>query len=931
MNKKSFIKIKSINNNHKKASISENTSNNELENEIENLYNQILEKQKIGFPLDELLANNKQIISIISYILKKTIKTKIEIFVVRIYFFTLKKFMAVFGGVKTKMTELINKIANHMIYEEYQKGYIICKNGDKGDKFFLIFSGKVACLIPKELNIKMSKFDYLKYLLTLNIYQEYEIINKVILINKDKYFVEERELNCFVGIFRFYKILLNSNLIKEYNHFIDFITSNKNYREILRNTYDFIPENAIKILNLDNQSLKNLYLYFCNLIDHIYYEIDREYDKKSSPNAKRKSITDNSNINSLKLNEKKKRGSISFENITEIKRRDEKLSQILKNPIIPLDFLFKVNSEQYIQRIYPTISPQTEPNFDNEDPVLKLFTYMEVVELSEGNIFGEIALQNNTKKRTATIITKTPCCFGTLTKNIYDLCLRNTQERLKLNKIMFFINGPIFDGVGQMMFEQKYYNWFKEVEGKNGEYIFKQKFPKKSIYFIKKGEIEMTSKMSFKELNEIIIKMGGELDDEQKIKKLCITEPDFKKFYYEDIHNFKLCRLSKIQITGLDHLIFNDEYICDCKCVSNRVVYYELENNFVNNLKEDRQIKRNIENYIKSKKEVLLDRLLSVRKAKINSQINKINLNNLEIEKTLDKQNVKKLKSKLVLPLMNKAQFFNTNIRFFNTLSNDNNLKEKNRFFKNNIIENINLNNNNKILHERKSLSNINKILLDNFKQNNKSKNNLINNNNTNNSFFNKSVRNNSLNKIDMNHNKNQLSMFQQHKKYRSKYNLKKSHKNNINFSENQNNNSNNNTYFSNETITTTSIFKNDNFTQNIINPFHKSRITFLKSKNRIENKNINKEIININDPIRFREKRTKHLLLHEDNKKPIKMVKKDYNNEKFLNEEENFFYRQNKLFESLLNDKDKSKYNFVDLICLDKWAEKTYNNILTN
>lgn len=913
--------------NNKKASISEIVGNSELEQEIENLYNQILEKQKIGFPLDELLANNKQIISIISYILKKPIKSKIEIFVVRIYFFTLKKFMAVFGGVKTKMTELINKIACHMVYEEYQEGNIICKNGDKGDKFFLIFSGKVSCLIPKELNIKMSKYDYLKYLLTLNIYQEYELINKVILINKDKYFVEERELNCFIGIFRFYKILLNLKLIKEYNHFMDFITSNKNYREILRNTYDFIPENAIKILNLDNKSLKSLYIYFCNLLDQIQFEIERSNDKLS-PNAKRKSTSDIVNLNLLKINEKKKRGSLSFENINEINRRDEKLANLLKNPIIPIDYLFKANCEKYIQRIYPTISLQTVPDFDNEDQTLKLFTYMEVVELSDGNIFGEIALQNNTKKRTATIITKNLCSFGTLTKNIYDLCLRNTQERLKLNKIMFFIDGPIFDGVGQLIFEQKYYNWFKQVEGKNGEYIFKQRTPKKAIYFIKKGEIEMTSKMSFKELNEIIINMGGELEDEQKIKKLCVIEPDFKKFYYEEIHNFKLCRLNKIQITGLDHLIFNNEYICDCKCVSNKVVYYELENNFVDNLKEDRQIKRNIENYIKAKKEVFLDRLQSVRKAKINSKINKINLNNLEIEKSLDKQNVKKLKSKLVLPLMNKAKIFGSNLRFFKTLSNDINMKEKNHFYKNNISENNNQNYQKKNLQERKSISNINKILFKNLNQNNKSKNKLINN--SNNSLFNKSIRNNSLNQIDISHNKNKLSMFQQHKKYRTKYNLKSPPKSFHNVSENHNNTSNNNTYF-NETITTNSIFKNDNLTQSIINPFHKSRITFLKSKNKIELKNINKEIINLNDPIRFREIRTKNLLLHENNKKPVKMVKKNYNNDKFLNEEENFFYRQNKLFDSLLNEKEKSNYNFVDLMCLDKWAEKTYNNILTN
>ena len=51
MNNDSLLK------NNKKASISENVGNYELEQEIENLYNQILEKQKIGFPLDELLVS----------------------------------------------------------------------------------------------------------------------------------------------------------------------------------------------------------------------------------------------------------------------------------------------------------------------------------------------------------------------------------------------------------------------------------------------------------------------------------------------------------------------------------------------------------------------------------------------------------------------------------------------------------------------------------------------------------------------------------------------------------------------------------------------------------------------------------------------------------------------------------------------------------
>lgn len=68
-------------------------------------------------------------------------------------------------------------------FEKLQKGSVICRYGDQGDKFYLIFSGRIAVLVPKKFKIKMNYIDYLKYLHYLLELKEYGLALEAINLN----------------------------------------------------------------------------------------------------------------------------------------------------------------------------------------------------------------------------------------------------------------------------------------------------------------------------------------------------------------------------------------------------------------------------------------------------------------------------------------------------------------------------------------------------------------------------------------------------------------------------------------------------------------------------------------------------------------------------------------------------------------------------
>ena len=610
----------------------------QLDEEILELYDTIIKKKQSGYSIEELLPHTEENFKYIYYILTKMNKTDKEIFLVKLYLQNLDKFISIFHDATMPLKDLLDKIASQILVENYAINNIICKTGDKGDKVYIILKGSVSVLLQKEKMYSLSKIDYICYLVKLHLFQENELISKILLVNKEKYNIDERELNALFSMFHLYKFYIENKLKRKYSLFTQFYMDNETLREQIKYKYDVVVEKILHLGGMDDFMMNDIWKFYNLTFDAII----ENYNKKNEISFKN---VDNK-INSPRRIKKPIKGNIRGS----IKRKSTEslIEQIISSPSLPIEIIYLIDKENYKRRIIPD-------KIEKSDLIeFKLYEYIEITNLTEGEIFGEIALQNASKKRTATIITNEECIFGTLTKNLYNFCLKSTQEKLRNIIIQFFLNGPIFKGVNQPIFEGKYYNWFIKKKYKNRTILFKQGEKRKKIFFIKKGELELNAKMSFIDLNKIIEYNGGSIND-YNAKKYCYESVDFNKFYNDDIHYFKIGCFKDNEIIGLDYFLKNDKFICDCEVYSITCSVFELENNLYLNLLNEPQLKMNIEKYNEQKKKILCDRLINIRDTKIENEINNIRITNRGKENNTFQNKMNK-KGNLVLSLMKSVQ-----------------------------------------------------------------------------------------------------------------------------------------------------------------------------------------------------------------------------------------------------------------------------------
>ena len=94
-----------------------------------------------------------------------------------------------------------------------------------------------------------------------------------------------------------------------------------------------------------------------------------------------------------------------------------------------------VSAEDYIRR--------TEPKTLEKGQVNRfyyvVYRYKNVVSLTQGQTFGEVALGSDIIMRTATIITENDCAFGVMLKENYQQILREIEEKNKALNVSFLL------------------------------------------------------------------------------------------------------------------------------------------------------------------------------------------------------------------------------------------------------------------------------------------------------------------------------------------------------------------------------------------------------------------------------------------------------------------------------------------------------------
>lgn len=151
------------------------------------------------------------------------------------YLETLSSFAQLLRSEKDKKTnDFIFKIAKVMVYEKTKKNQFIVKYGEKGSKFYIILSGKVAILVTRNVNCLLNEEEYIEHLLVLRKNNEIEMLRNTITLNKNIYHIEEN-----------FDLWINNILSKKQ----DPIYSNELFVKI-EETLAFIKENSnIKMNN----------------------------------------------------------------------------------------------------------------------------------------------------------------------------------------------------------------------------------------------------------------------------------------------------------------------------------------------------------------------------------------------------------------------------------------------------------------------------------------------------------------------------------------------------------------------------------------------------------------------------------------------------------------------------------------------------------
>ena len=583
----------------------------------------------------ELSENNFEIIQ---FILGKKKRTNEELNIIKTFLSTMKYLSSMIKLIDTD--KILFSLSVYLKMESKSKDSILFRFGNRGTKFYILLVGIVTILLLKETKVKMSFPRFFLHLLLLKMMKEDELVKKTIIANyKNKYHLDERTFDVFYEkLVKFANKHFGKNLKKNLNEedsFSNEDSENESEKEIKKNknknknneneneneNNEEIPIKKVKTLQLN---------YLCSnynekiTTDGYKFEINetiRAYQKveeiKSNSNVRR-SITFSSSYK-LGLIEASKLASLTQKDFSEMEfpifEKEEEIREILsyylhlkeslvevrKNKISCKDYI----RDTYINSIY---SQDLKEDESIEKENYSIYLYHEIVQKKNGDTFGELALQHEDSKRTATIVTNTDVILGYLSKNDYETCLSEIELKRRKNEVNFIMSFSIFDQMNWISFENKYFNYFKREFYNQGERILRQGERISKIFFIMDGQFEITSSISISTLYKIIKQKTNNSIQNIKINT------------QKKINNIRLCICNNKDIIGLSDSCFygvmGDQIsFINATCISNKSVAFTLDKTILNDLtKRMSEINENLKKIGNKREEVMIDRLISIYK-----------------------------------------------------------------------------------------------------------------------------------------------------------------------------------------------------------------------------------------------------------------------------------------------------------------------------
>ena len=715
-----------------------NSKESENSNKKENLtkLKKIIKKKRKSFSSTneyelELFTQNlhPSVISRAIEYLKKPSRSISENQIVISYLFNLNPFAdSIKSILTTNSKDFFSNLSFVLKYKFYNKNSMIYRFNEISDKFYLILNGEVDLIVPSEEIVPLTIEEYFNYLLNLRKINEFDVINKVISRNMEKFPMNEKNIDIWIK--KAYITIINikykmEKIEKEEEKRKE--EKNENNEENKKKKINFSPNKKFNqrnskiqilrksIISTNNNTLNHLPLHLKMLIDNINNNNDQNFQ--------------------IFENEEEK---------TLVMKLEKKISNVfdyISNPNLKINFTKKFSSDYYIKKSQPKIMyKNTNNSILSKKKDVFIISYIKAEVKKKGTQFGEILgdLMNNNddNKRIETVICNKDCEILYLNKEMYNEYIKKISEKLRREKLKYLLEIYLLKTENKNNFIKNYSGYFVKKIFKYNEYIYTENkyinninininnnqnnnnfFENNHyIYFIVKGNFETKCKKS---LNEIDMILGKNNNDNNELKKL--------KEYYEH-RIFKLLNFSDDDVIGLGDCIYNNRYIFDLICVSSEAVVYEINFMFFKALfNSDKIIKEKVKKIQNKKIDILIKSLEKIRESRINlikDKYSQFHFDNLEINNNNNNNlfhSQKNNKTKAKIKINN---FLLPNIIKKNNNNLDNNNNEnnnKNNFSVGNSLNKIDFNNNN---HEKRQLTDSNIIIKDNKENNNNNNNN---------------------------------------------------------------------------------------------------------------------------------------------------------------------------------------------------------------
>ena len=455
---------------------------------------------------------------------------------------------------KSIADRIIHFCSIEMRYQNFKKGDIVVKIGERLDSFYSIILGKINILKPMKKIVSMTGFEYFKYLMELKKNKENYIFNQCIKSNDKNYIIEISHIDIIPYIY-----LLN---------YLDYIHVNKKPAKELDDILELIDLNPLELCLDPNKFnsegythdyLKTVKKKFPN-ISHILfdqYSFFNEYTTKNDV-----IVFEYKKIDTLKSNDFF--GDNNFENrgpMNETIIAEEECDMaVLPN---------KLYSEQ--------IASEKNILMDKK-----------IYDLHQNHFFRQIK-------------------YGKFSKKYFKLFI---NEKYNKNDIIFNEGDDIKylyfiqEGIVQLSISKS----INEIE-----FLIDALLDKNDV-ILKKNK----SEINLKDLTENNYSYEEIKLDNNSYIQVSNNNEELDINYLNQKQTNKLIILNSKEDIGLISLILGDKYICSCSVISNTANIYKLDKNYLRHiLSHESECNEEFIDRIKNKIDLIKGRLLIISNIKL--------------------------------------------------------------------------------------------------------------------------------------------------------------------------------------------------------------------------------------------------------------------------------------------------------------------------